>query len=322
MTRRRDPLSHKPALGSRRLYAEHVPIRELQDPSLLRALARRRVELAVAIFPADRPRAADLDRACRAAGVALVLWPLLDDTLGRWPSAANAEAFGHHALALSEALRTRNARGAWSRTMLLDIEPPIRWMRRALHGRILSPPEPFQRESLLPVAHGLRERGHVVEAVAPPMVAFGRRWETWLGTPVSELGCGRVEPMAYTSLFEGYSKGIVDRGVARDLLRRIALLQPDALSLGVVGGGALGDERAYRGVEELREDVAIATDCGVRHLSLYSLDGILQRPPLERWLDAFTAVPSPTPAPRRTRPTRRGALLVALASLLGRPYAR
>jgi len=148
----------------------------------------------------------------------------------------------------------------------------------------------------------------------PPMVPFGRRWERLLATPISDLDSDRVEPMAYTSLFEGYSAGTVDRRVARDLLRRLGAERPAALSLGVVGGGALGDERAYRGVDELADDVAIALATGVEQLSLYALDGVLERGPIERWLDAFTRT---EPAERLPEPTRRGAALIALARAVG-----
>jgi len=293
----------------RRLYSEHVPLATVGDRLLLATLAARDIELAVAVFPHQVTEAAELARRAARAGVPLVLWPLLPDELGRWPSGANPQAFAVHVDALVAEVPGRPP-------ILFDVEPPIDWTRRALHGHAARRPgdRSARRASLRPVAMRLRAAGHRVDVVVPPMVPFGERWERLLATPVSDLGAARVEPMAYTSLFEGYSGGTVDRRVARDLLRRLAAEGPAALSIGVVGGGALGDERAYRGIDELADDVAIARAAGVERLSLYALDGLLERTPIEPWLDAFTRT---APASRLPEPTRRGAALVALARAVG-----
>lgn len=290
----------------RRVYSEHVPWSEL-DSSLLRTLAKAGVELAVAVPPVALGDVRELVARCAAAHLPLVLWPLLDDADGRWPSAHNVAAFDAHVGHLTSSLTPG--------TLLLDLEPPIAWTRDAVRWRYA--PRPGKRarpNSLVATTQRLRESGWVVEAVVPPMLAYGSRWGRWFGTPVEELACQRVESMAYTSLFEGYSRGMVDRDVARDLLARIARLQPRAIALGVVGGGALGDERAYRDVGELREDVGIASALGVEQLSLYALDGMLLRGDVETWLQAFTQT---EPSRQLPRATRRGALLVRIARALG-----
>ena len=106
----------------RRLYSEHVPLGEVQQPGLLRLLAERDVELAVALFPRDVAALRPLHEAVRRAGVRLVLWPLLPDALGRWPSGANGAAFADHVDAL-----VAETEGA--ATVLFDVEPPIAWTR-------------------------------------------------------------------------------------------------------------------------------------------------------------------------------------------------
>ncbi len=290
----------------RRVYSEHVPWSEL-DASLLRTLAKAGVELAVAVPPLAVGGVQELLARCAVAGLPLVLWPLLDDADGRWPSQHNVAAFDAHVERLTASLTPG--------TLLLDLEPPIAWTRDAVHWRYAPRPgKSVRRSSLVATTRRLREIGWVVEAVVPPMLAYGSRWGRWFGTPVEELACERVESMAYTSLFEGYSRGLVDRAVARDLLARIARRSPGAIALGVVGGGALGDERAYRDVEELREDVGIARALGVEQLSLYALDGMLLRGDIETWLRAFTATEPTRVLPRATR---RGALLVRIARALG-----
>ncbi len=285
-----------------RLYSEHVPLGEIDAP-LLRTLAACGVELAVAAFAGHEGEYHGLAERAERAEVPLVLWPLLDDARGRWPSGGNAAAFREHVLRFIEELPPG--------TLLFDLEPPLAWTRAALRARYL--PRPRAKGGHLRLARALRERGWRLESVVPPMLVYGRRWERWLGTPATELACARVEPMVYTSLFEGYSRGLVSRRVARDLLVRITRRSGGAISLGVVGPGALGDERAYRDVDELRDDVALARAAGATQLSLYALDGMLTRGGVDTWLDAFTR----TPAGALPHATRRGALLELAGALLG-----
>jgi hypothetical protein len=278
----------------RRLYSEHVPLSALDRP-VLRALGRRNIELAVALWPETRAEFAALRRRAAEVGTELILWPLLSDRHGRW---------------------------------LLDMEPPIAWTRSVLRDTLAPPRSKASRAGQLlrhtprlrrdagashrALASSLKRAGWRVDVVAPPMLSFGGRWQRWLGTSIEGLSDRAFEPMAYTSLFEGYSYGLVDRRVARDLLARLAR-RSSAVSLGVVGGGALGDERPYRDVSELVDDIAICRASGVERLSLYALDGMLARGPIEPWLDAFVRT-QPGVTPGRTR---RGTLLEALAGALG-----
>jgi hypothetical protein len=141
-------------------------------------------------------------------------------------------------------------------------------------------------------------------------------WQRLLGTPVDGIPWGAVHAMAYTSLLEGYVPGL-DRATARSLLgaagRALGARYGSraALSLGVVAPGALGDERPYRDVAELADDVAVARASGVDDLALFDLRGALARPPLEAWLDALVET-APAPAPPPPTPAAR---LVALAAL-------
>ena len=285
-----------------RLYSEHVPLDEIDD-ALLQQLGIRGVELALAVFPGTERAMRSVARRARDAKVSLVFWPLLDDREGRWPNGGNVRQFADHV--------TRVIDGMPPATLLFDLEPPIAWMREAVHWRYT--PRPRESGSHAGLATMLRGRGWIVEAVVPPMLLYGSHWERWLGTRVSDLACQRVEPMVYSSLFEGYSRGLVPRRVARDLVVRITRRAGGAVALGVVGGGALGDEPAYRDVDELRDDVGLARAAGATRISLYSLDGILNRGELETWLDAFVRTP-PRALPS---PTRRGGMLERFATLIG-----
>jgi hypothetical protein len=103
--------------------------------------------------------------------------------------------------------------------------------------------------------------------------------------------------MAYTSLFEGWSRGLVDRRRAETMLAMCARLtrfrfgERAGISLGTIGVGAFEDEPCYRSPAELARDVAIAAAAGITELSVFDLGGILRRAPAEAWLEAFGAVP-------------------------------
>jgi len=165
----------------------------------------------------------------------------------------------------------------------------------------------------------LRERAiEIVAAVVPPLLLPARPsrgWQRVLGTPVDELSYDVVSAMLYTTLFEGYSAGVVRRADAQALLSRFARLAKErfgaraSVSLGAVGKGALGDERTYRDPGELAEDVAIARAAGINDLALFDLAGVLARPPIEPWLDALTETEASAPPPRSAR---AGAIVSAL----------
>lgn len=285
----------------RRLWSEMVDYDQIIEASLMAELAARRIDLIVAVTPPTAASAAGLVDACRAAGVGIGLWPMLDDSDGRWPSAANAGRFAAFCRQLLVSLR---AAAALPDEIAIDLEPPIARVRALLTG---SPRALFE----LPSPAGMRALGELVlelrgaslrvsAAVTPltvlPSALASRGWQHLLGTPVDGLPFDTINAMAYTSLFEGYSRGVLRRSDALAVLRAIARTSARrwgsraAISLGVVGLGALGDERAYRAPHELAEDVALADAAGVEEIVLFGLDGILARPPRETWLDALGGI--------------------------------
>jgi len=275
-----------------------VPYDQVGDRSLLADLAARRVDVLVAVTPDVAFRAAWLVDRCRAAGVGIGLWPMVEDRYGRWPSAANADRFAGFVGELMAALR---AAGALPDEIAIDLEPPIERVRAALAGRpgaLLQPPNPAGVRALAELVGELRREPVRVSAAVTPLVVLpsalaSAGWQAMLGTPVDRLGFDSINAMAYTSLFEGYSRGLLRRADALAVLRVIAATcarrwgSRAAISLGVVGPGALGDERAYRTPREVAEEVGLVEAAGVRELVLFALDGILARPPREAWLDAL-----------------------------------
>ncbi len=312
----------------RAIWSEHVPLRYLRG-TLLDLLARRGMQLIVAIEPRTLDLLPALVERCGEAGLSLGLWPLLDDRDGRWPSEANARGYGRH---LERVLDATKGLPAGSE-IVFDLEPPIDKMRRLLtlrrgEGRVWRSSDfDVAATRYADLAAFVQRHGLSPTAVVPPMVLLDPKnvrggWQRLLGTPVDGVGFERVSVMLYTSLIEGYARGTLGRAHVRrllwDLTRRAHRRwgQRASIALGVVGGGALGDERPYRGLEELIDDVAIAQRAGGDGLSLFGLTGVLGRDESpEQWLDAFVETP---PALHTPRPTCRTRALLMSATIVGR----
>jgi len=129
-----------------------------------------------------------------------------------------------------------------------------------------------------------------------PLLAIemrGQWMQRALGTPATELPVDSHNTMAYTSLYEGWSRGVINRSRAELLLSitaRAARWRFGAtagISLGCVGPGAFGDEPGYRDVRELQRDVDIARRAGIDELALFDLAGVVRRGDVDAWLDAL-----------------------------------
>lgn len=290
-----------------RIWCEMVTHAEIAAPAVLAALAERKIGLIVAAQPGPRADLVRLAQAARDAGLPFALWPMLADAAGRWASVDNAARFAAYVRALVDEL---DAARALPEEIALDLEPPIDRLRRLL-GLDLparSAPHPDDGAAILgALVQDLRARVPTpirVSAAVIPLVLFDDQtlgFERWLGTPVGSIAWDHASVMVYTTLIEGYSRGLLTRNDVRPLLAsscRLAAARFGAragVSLGAVGKGALGDEATYRSAAELADDVAIARAAGLEDLTLFDLGGVLRRPPWEAWLDAFAWT---EPAPR------------------------
>jgi hypothetical protein len=307
----------------RRIYSELVPLRELASSPILTALAERRVQLLAAVQPGGRDDALGVIERAREIGLSIGLWPLLTNDRGRWLSSENAVEFARW---IDELLFETDRRGLSIDTLVLDLQPPIAEVRRLTGGRLDTArawlarrTDPSVHRAIVAMLEG---RGiESLAAIMPPVLApgaSGRGWQKALGTPI-DAPYRLLHAMLYTSLFEGYSRGVLARSDTRALLVRLAQLTRDTfgsragVSLGAVGVGALGDESTYRDVAELADDVALVRRCGVEDLALFDLSGVLARPPAEPWLDALVHTPPARDLPAQTLTARvvSGALRLA-----------
>lgn len=272
------------------------------------------MQILVAVTPGSLPGLPAVIGDYQDAGVALGLWPMLDDSDGRWGSTFNAARYSDFVLRVAELVPPGT-------TMALDLEPPIHLVRRVLRGDGSALTELLRAGSrdegvrvLRQLIERLRARGLQLLAAVPPIVLGDGKstpaWQWLMGTPFAELSFDVLSVMSYTSLLEGYSGGLLPRGAALSLHAQTSskahLLWPAqaSISLGVVGDGALGDERPYRGLDELTEDVAIARACGVDDLGLFDLSGVLRQQQPEAWLDAFAYTEPSAILPRLRRRAR------------------
>jgi hypothetical protein len=182
--------------------------------------------------------------------------------------------------------------------LVIDLEPPFFQLAKWIDARPARLHASRYRAARDAYADATRRwhASHRITTAVMPMLAFevaGQWMQRVLGTPTSALDVDRHSVMAYSSLFEGWSRGVIDRRRAERLLVACARFtrrrfgDRAALSLGTVGAGAFGNEPCYRDARELARDVAIARAAGIDELALFDLGGIVRRAPAEVWLDAF-----------------------------------
>jgi len=278
------------------VWCETLPFDELARPPLAALLARHQIDLLLAVRPWQLAEVPEVVRRLQGAGVFVALWPMLADADGRWASASSHRRFIPFADELLACV-------PFADELVLDFEPPLPQLTRWKDGRPTwrqtpSPPTYRAARTSYGSAVARWRTSHRITTAVMPLLPFelGGEWlQRLLGTPASALAVDRHSVMAYSSLFEGWSRGVVNRRRAEALLvgcahlTRLRFGPRAALSLGTVGTGAFGDEPCYRDVGELARDIAIARRAGIDELSLFDLGGIVRRPPAEAWLEALCA---------------------------------
>lgn len=319
----------------RRVWCETLSYEELGSKEVLALLTRYGLEVLVAVTPELRPGAARVLRTLADRGIHAAVWPMIGDAEGRWASAATLGKYSAFVDGLTAELAREHVTVD---EVAIDLEPPFFAAKAASHGALLGPLRAALalREDFTSTALELRSyverlgEGTRVSCAAVPLVLLDEPelelvragsakspspspsslpfFQALLGTPVDGVRFGSVSIMAYTSILEGWSRGVLDRRASLGVLGECARLararyaSRASLSLGTVGVGAFTDEPIYRSTQELVEDVAMARAFGVDDLSLFDLGGIVRRGPAEAWLEAFVHdAEGPLALPRRVR---------------------
>ncbi len=308
---------HTRTARRRRIWSETLGYEALGSAEVIALLRRYELDVLVAVTPDLLAEAPKVLERLAGGGVHAAIWPMLDDAAGRWASSATLPRY----VAFVERLTRELARAAVPVVeVAFDLEPPFAAAQAASHGALLQPlrtalalRKDFDKAALALAAHVTRlgETAQVSCAAVPLVLLDPARrpfYQALLGTPVDGVAFGSVSVMAYTSIVEGWSGGLVDRRAAVGVLGECARLalaryaKRASLSLGTVGTGAFHDEPIYRSPGELAEDVATARAFGVDDLTLFDLGGVLRRGPPEAWLEAFVDdADIPRALPRRVR---------------------
>ena len=259
----------------RRIWSETLPLAELTAPATLALLARYDVELIAAVRPWDLPGIAALVGACNDAGVAVGLWPMIEDADGRWANAFNAPRFTAFVHQVLDAVPA----GARVRDLAVDLEPPFGVVTTALrsptavwptldsisHARWVAARRQFR--ALIGSVH---DRGMQCSAAVLPFVLFDpsdgrlRPVQRALAAPVDALPWDHVSVMLYTSMIEGWSRGLIPRPRALDLLARGAVASRRRCGAASLGTLRSASGRARRARQQRRAAaVAVAAASGL-----------------------------------------------------------
>ncbi len=261
------------------------------------------VELIVAVTPDIAHQLGAVIRTAERHGVRISVWPMLSREEGRWLNVTTASTF----VAFVKKLYEMSRREAWPLVeVLFDLEPTFGEMFAAIDSpataRHFVKSLAYNRERLIRVdaefealCAMLVGEGVELASAVVPMVATARHPDTWralLGIPREPRGATQCT-MLYTSLLEGWSRGLVSRADALGLLRcgadaSLARWGAKAeVAVGLVGPGIFGNEPCYRSPRELAADVAVVRASGARSIALFDLGGVLAREPAEGWLEAL-----------------------------------
>jgi hypothetical protein len=273
------------------VWCETLPYPEL--PAALPLLAARKIDLLLAVRPWELAAIAEVVRRARGEGVVVGVWPMIADEDGRWANTRSSDKF----IAFTDALLMEVP---FVDELAIDLEPPFEQLAKWVRGRPARMKVRDFRDARDDLAAATRRwhASHRITTAVLPMLAFelGGQWmQRVFGTPVTALDVDRHSVMAYSSLFEGWSRGLVNRRRAEAMLSACARFsrkrfgERAAVSLGCVGAGAFGSEPAYRDPAELARDVGLARAAGIDEIALFDLGGVMRRAPAAAWLDALVA---------------------------------
>lgn len=276
--------------------------------------------------------AADLDEgeywqtvaAFEGSGVQLRPWLLLAYDEGYWPNSTNAPTFAAAARALMDAWEGRGHSPSW---LIIDMEPPYE-RAIALQNQVQVPADELDLDALVEFLRAGIDRDQFEGArgtyAALIADAHARGWKVHMTTlplvlddyddgddsirqalniPVEGLDLDLLSFQLYRPILSDFA-GPVTGGepltafvvydYARSAVERYGGIA--AVDLGVVAQGVT-ESSIYAGAHELVEDLEAAAAAGIgrERVILFSLDGVLDRPPIDRWLPASPQAPEPPP---------------------------
>ncbi|MDP2341972.1 MAG: hypothetical protein Q8O67_13525 [Deltaproteobacteria bacterium] len=271
-------------------------------------------------------------RALASVDVAFDVWPQIDDD-DRFLNTRTARSYSERLLPVLKTLRDllQEAEAGVDVGLFLDMEPPLQTLQGAWRltngapvltkarglGNLLSGVAGALWEArqgsrdLTELAKDLAAFSFPITTAVPPPVlpldVFGadaiKRWV--LGCPDDDVDgaalFGRTAALCYAPMLR--RKGI-DRAAQHRALNLWAARhreRSDAICLGPISTGLLGDEPVYVAAEHLRADLTGVRALGFTDVTLYSGEGLLfgpagdpeapLRPDVDAWIEAVVGAP-------------------------------
>jgi hypothetical protein len=295
-----------------RFWSETMTPHDVVDEAL-GLLARHGVGVTVSMYPVSltRENAAAFKR-LREEGVEFGFWPLLEKGEGYFPNERNAQAYSREVRRLMKWARENDI---VPDLVIFDLELPLeqmRWLEKPPRGffRKASGAMGIARENLdreryyrsKAVLEELndwtREQGARTMIAVMPWVAFeleGRHelLQDLSESPASGIDWDVISPMHYTTMLVASTDGFLTARDANWLLYDSCLKLTGkfgsraGVSLGLTGSGPLLGEPAFKDPAELMAGLEAALAAGVRDISVYSLEGVLDRADPEEWFEAM-----------------------------------
>jgi hypothetical protein len=252
------------------------------------------------------PGLAALVRDARDAGVGVRAWLLLDEADGYWPNEHNVPAMRDAVAALAA---WRDAEALPLDWVVFDLEMSLERTRAiadivATEGGVAAleaieagrDPDAFavNRVAMAELIDEVRAMGFRVAAVTYPMVLDDHGdddldIEDAFDVPVTGVAWDEVSFMVYQSLLYDLSGSWHGPDVVHSyaLSAREQWGDRAAIALGIVGTAGIEPvAMPYPDAATLVADRDAARGAGVDRISVYSLDGLLEQPARDAWLDA------------------------------------
>ena len=292
-----------------RVWYEYPDLAEAVAPRTMDILKKYNVSVGMA-FPDGSMNAgyANVLRTWHEQGIETALWVLLPDEFGYWPNERNVVEYSDYVKRIFDWAERESFSLPW---IAVDLEPPIYQMKRVKEEKVL-----VAARNLLDIARQNRDMGRFYEAsrrfealnefihargartvcpitstIVQDILTGGTVFQDLMETPVSTVNWDLLSVMIYTSMFVGYSRGMIRPKdarwylytVMRDLKERY--WERAGVSLGVTYIGKLGDEPYYKTPDELLPDFEAVK-------AALNFEGILRSAQPEVWFETlFTAEP-------------------------------
>ncbi len=302
-----------------RVWAEYLTPEEAAKKEVINLLGKYGVILGMSFPPGSMNREyARLLGEYEQAGSPVMLWPLMSDELGYWPSERTAVEFPAYIEEIFDWADKNKVGFPW---LAVDMEPPHYQMdsvKKASPAEKLKLLGRFMRENrnrgrfydavskynkLVEAVHGrgVKVLSAVADITAADISTGSIGIQDLLETPVSPINWDMFSFMIYTSMMTGYSKGLLTERDARRHLYRLMRNMKEALwdragvSIGVTYIGKLGDEPYYETPEELKPDMQAVKAALIEDVSIFNLEGILRSDRPEEWFETLIECEPKTP---------------------------